>query len=275
MRTSRCRRRPAARRAAVAATPVHWRRRRTRRGRRPAARPRPLRRRPRGARTACAAPPRGPRTRPRRHRRGSGHGATASVAASPSTYFSNSQASRDLPTPASPSRTTSRGRRDSSVPWNSSLTSRRSPLRPVNGASNPSTRAPPPTGATTIPAAHSRTGSDLPFSACSPVSSNVMAGGGQRPRCVVDPHPPRVGCRLDASSGVHRVPGDHPLTRGTDGDRHLTGHDADPHRQTGRTDLRHPWPPPQQPAPARPARPARRRPRARGEPPTPPSPHRR
>ena len=54
------------------------------------------------------------RQRPRCHR---------TVAASPSTYFSNSQTSRDLPTPGSPSSTTSRGRSDSCVEWNSSLTS--------------------------------------------------------------------------------------------------------------------------------------------------------
>ena len=45
----------------------------------------------------------------------------------------------------------------------------------MNGASSPSTRWPPPTSATTIPAAQSRTGSALPFSRCSPVGMNVIA----------------------------------------------------------------------------------------------------
>ncbi len=86
-------------------------------------------------------------------------------------YFSNSQATLDLPTPASPSSTTKAGRPVSSVVWNSSLSSRISRSRPVIGASSPSTRSVPRTEPTTARAAKRRIGRALPLSSCSPVSS--------------------------------------------------------------------------------------------------------
>ena len=94
--------------------------------------------------------------------------------ARPSTYFSNSQPSRDLPTPAGPDTSTRRGVRRSTHEWNSSLIVRSSASRPSKGASSPSTRCEPPTPDSTRVAAHSRIGSDLPFSWCSPVSVKPM-----------------------------------------------------------------------------------------------------
>ena len=94
---------------------------------------------------------------------------------SPSAYFSNSQPSRDLPTPAGPATSTSRGTRRSAAAWNSSRMVRSSASRPVSGASSPSTRCDPPTPDSTRVARHSCTGSDLPFSACSPASANRTA----------------------------------------------------------------------------------------------------
>ena len=90
-------------------------------------------------------------------------------------YFRNSQPSRDLPTPAGPDTSTSRGTCRSAAAWNSSLTVRSSASRPVSGASSPSTRWLPPTPASTLVARHSRAGSALPFSTCSPASANPIA----------------------------------------------------------------------------------------------------
>ena len=90
-------------------------------------------------------------------------------------YFRNSQPSRDLPVPAGPDTSTIRGTRRSAAAWNSSLIVRSSASRPVSGASSPSTRWLPPTPASTRVARHSGTGSDLPFSRCSPASANPTA----------------------------------------------------------------------------------------------------
>src|SRR5262245_49230808 len=90
----------------------------------------------------------------------------------PSRYFSNSQPSRDLPTPADPDTSTSRGTRRPAAAWNSSLTVRSSASRPVSGASKPSTRCDPPTPASTRVARQRCCGPALPFSACSPASAN-------------------------------------------------------------------------------------------------------
>ena len=51
---------------------------------------------------------------------------------------------------------------------------RSSVSRPVSGASSPSTRWLPPTPDSTQVAPHSRCGSSLPFSACSPASANPI-----------------------------------------------------------------------------------------------------
>jgi hypothetical protein len=77
-----------------------------------------------------------------------------------------------LPTPAGPDTSTSRGTRRSATAWNSSRIVRSSASRPVSGASSPSTRCDPPNPASTRTARHSRAGSALPFSACSPASAN-------------------------------------------------------------------------------------------------------
>ena len=89
-------------------------------------------------------------------------------------YLKNSQPSRDLPTPAGPDTSTSRGTRRSTAAWNKSLIVRSSASRPVSGASRPSIRCTPPTPASTRVARHSRCGSALPFSACSPASANPI-----------------------------------------------------------------------------------------------------
>ena len=52
---------------------------------------------------------------------------------------------------------------------------RSSASRPVSGASRPSTRCDPPTADRTRTARHSRCGSALPFSMCSPASANAIA----------------------------------------------------------------------------------------------------
>ena len=58
-------------------------------------------------------------------------------------YFSNSQASRDLPIPAIPMIETSCARCSSTEAWNSSFTSLSSRSRPTNGASRPVERIEP------------------------------------------------------------------------------------------------------------------------------------
>src|SRR3954465_3913801 len=64
-------------------------------------------------------------------------------------YFSNSQASRDLPMPAIPIADTRCAFPSSADAWNSSLTRRSSRSRPTNGGSSPSARSAPPRGAGT------------------------------------------------------------------------------------------------------------------------------
>jgi hypothetical protein len=90
-------------------------------------------------------------------------------------YLKNSQPSRDLPTPAGPDTSTSRGTFRSATAWNRSLIVRSSTSRPVSGASSPSTRWLPPAPANTRVARHNRCGSALPFSARSPASANPIA----------------------------------------------------------------------------------------------------
>ena len=72
--------------------------------------------------------------------------------------------SRDLPTPADPDTSTSRGTRRSAAAWNSSRIIRSSTSRPISGASSPSTRWVPPTPDSTRVARHNSCGSALPFS---------------------------------------------------------------------------------------------------------------
>ena len=62
-------------------------------------------------------------------------------------------------------------------------------------------------------------------------------GTRQRSGRLIDPHPPRLRDGLHPRRGVHRVPGDHALSRRTHTDRHFTGHDPDPHRQARRAHL--------------------------------------
>ena len=93
------------------------------------------------------------------------------TSARPSAYLSNSQPTRDLPTPAGPDTSTRRGTRRSAAAWNRSLTVRSSASRPISGASSPSSRLSPPTPDSTRVACHSGTSSVFPLSACSPAAA--------------------------------------------------------------------------------------------------------
>ncbi len=123
-----------------------------------------------------------------RHRPRCHHACTAS----PSRYFSNSQPSRDFPTPAGPDTTTIRGIRRSAAAWNSSLTVRSSASRPISGASSPSTRCDPPTPASTRVARHNCSGSAFPFNRWAPASAN--------------PTPPPASRRVAASTSTDPGP---------------------------------------------------------------------
>ena len=154
-------------------------------------------------------------------------------------YFSNSHPSRLLPTPAGPDTRTNRGCRRSTEAWNSSRIMRISTPRPISGASSPSTRCAPPIAETTRVARHSRSGSTLPLSWCSPSSSNADRARRQPPGRAVDEHRAGRGDGLDARRGVHRVAGDHPLVRRPDRHGDLAGHDAGPRPRDRRRRLRH------------------------------------
>ena len=86
-------------------------------------------------------------------------------------YLKNSQARRDLPTPATPETSTRRAEWRSAEAWKSSLTRRSSWSRPMKGASRTPERCEPATAATTRVAWKRRTGSALPLSSCSPAST--------------------------------------------------------------------------------------------------------
>ena len=143
-------------------------------------------------------------------------------------YFSNSHPSRLLPTPAGPDTRTNRGCRRSTDAWNSSRIMRISTPRPISGASSPSTRCAPPIAETTCVARHTRSGSTLPLSWCSPASSNLIALVVNRRVVAVDEHLAGRGDGLDARRGVHRIAGDHPLVRRPDRHGDLAGHHAGP-----------------------------------------------
>ena len=89
-------------------------------------------------------------------------------------YLSNSHPRRDLPTPAGPETTTSRGVFRSTEAWKRSFSARSSTSRPVNGASRPSARFLPPTPESTRMARKSCSGCSFPFNSKLPASSNKM-----------------------------------------------------------------------------------------------------
>ncbi len=78
-------------------------------------------------------------------------------------YLKNSQASLDLPTPASPTMESSRARPSPVVACMNSFSSRSSRSRPTNGGSSPVGRSAPPAPAITRAARQSRIGSVLPL----------------------------------------------------------------------------------------------------------------
>ena len=150
----------------------------------------------RGTATACPRSCGGRRRRPRRAGRGRSRSAPSTpcprrtadteprcqntVSASPSTYFSSSQPSRDLPTPAGPETRARRGRRSRVVACSSSFSRPSSTARPTKGASSPSVRWAPPMPETTSRARQRVSGSALPFSSTSPCRSNSMASPASR-----------------------------------------------------------------------------------------------
>ena len=102
-----------------------------------------------------------------------------------------------MPTPAGPDTTTSRGVRRSALAWNSSLTSAQfgvaadqrrlepvDPLRAADAGQHPVGR-------------HSRTGSALPLSACSPASANPIAAAASR--CVASSTQTSPGVAADCT----------------------------------------------------------------------------
>ena len=195
------------------------------------------------------------------------------LAASPSAYFSNSQPSRDLPTPARRDTHQPRATRTPAVAWNSSLSGRSSASRPVSGASSPSTRCHPPTSASTAarpPQPHRlglalqrdarrrrRTRSRRPPAAASPRRPSTVPGSAAAcTRAAVFTASPATM----PSPAAPSVTATSPVT--------TPARAASP----ARPDLLRPARRPRPPAPARPAPPAPRRPRARPACPTPPSP---
>ena len=190
-------------------------------------------------------------------------------------YFSNSHPSRLLPTPAGPDTSTNRGCRRSTDAWNSSRIIRISTPRPISGASSPSTRCAPPIADTTCVARHTRSGSTLPLSWCSPASSNLIALVVNRRVVPSTSTCAGRGDGLDAGRGVHRIAGDHPLVRRPDRHGDLAGHDAGPRSRDRQRRLRHRAGERHRQGPNRRARHARRPPRSPPECPTRPSPHRR
>ena len=149
-------------------------------------------------------------------------------------YFSNSQPSRDLPSPGSPTSTSRPGCRISSTPWKSSFSSRSSRSRPTSGASRPSARWAPPTDGDHRVDRPQRDRVDL---ALEVVGAHVevgdrrrrsAAGWSRRPR----PAPARpTDCTRAAVFTAS--PATMPWLLGADGDRHLAGDDPDAHGELG------------------------------------------
>ena len=101
-------------------------------------------------------------------------------AATPSTYFSSSQARRLFPIPAIPTIEARRARPSRSVAWRRSLRSWSSSSRPTNGGSTRLLRPAPRRPATTRTARHAGTGAALPRRSCSPAASKTIASPAAR-----------------------------------------------------------------------------------------------
>ena len=125
---------------------------------------------------------------------------------------------RDLPVPAWPSSSSSRDRPSASTSWKVSMIRRISGSRPVNGASNPSTRCAPPRAA-------SRVGPEQPHRlrlALEWVRPHVGAGdGGRGQRPVVSSVHTVEGSAADCTRAAvcSPRPGDHALTYRAEGHR--------------------------------------------------------
>ena len=141
-------------------------------------------------------------------------------------YFSNSQASRDLPMPATPTTETSWAVRSSATAWKSSLTRRSSRSRPTNGASRPVDAA----AAAALRrrrAAPARAGPAR--LALELVLARVLVGDRRLRRALgrlADEHVPGSAARLDPRRGVDEVARDHALTLGAERHRRLAGEHA-------------------------------------------------
>ena len=153
-------------------------------------------------------------------------------------YFSNSQPSRDLPTPAGPDTSTSRGTRRSAAAWNSSLTVRSSASRPDQRRLQPidPLHAAYPGQHPHRPPQTLRLG--LALQRMLPGIGEPDPAARQPLRRPIGQHLPRLRRRLHPRRGVHRIPGHHPLAGGPQGDRHLTGHHPGPRRQARHPALR-------------------------------------
>ena len=178
-----------------------------------------------------------PRTPRPPRRTGTGPGATRRLGARPSTYFSNSQPSRDLPTPAGPGdqhqpRHLALGggvkqlldRAQLRVPADQRRLQAVDPLDTTHPGQHPG-RPPQPL----------RLGLAL---------QPVRSGLGKPDRAARQPlrrgvhqHRPWLRRRLHPRRGVHRVTGDHPLADRPQRDRHLAGHHPGPGRQIGHADV--------------------------------------
>ena len=153
-----------------------------------------------------------PSTRRRRRRRGSGRDATTPRSSSPSMYFSNSQASLDLPMPGAATIDSRCARRSSATVWNSSLTMRSSRSRPTNGDSTPYRPA------LATPCRHHAEGAierhrlglalELVHAGVR-IDDRRLARAARR---LADEHGSRLGDALDPRGGVDEVACHHPLT---------------------------------------------------------------
>ena len=173
-----------------------------------------------------------PVARPPRRRTGSARRARDVSATRPSMYLKNSQARRDLPTPATPETSTSLAEWRSAEAWKSSLTRRSSWSRPMKGGLEDSRALRAGDGRDDpgrLEEPH-RLGLALQLVLAGIGVGDRRRGGG--PRRLVDVAAPRRGGRLDAGGGVHTVADDETLLGGL-GRGGAAGHDPDARLEVG------------------------------------------
>ena len=191
----------------------------------------------------------------------------ADVSASPSTYFSNSHASRRLPTRRGRRPTTRRARR-SAVAWKRSFTQRGARGRARRTAPpSPAERGPRRAGRDDAQRPPGRWGSGLALQLV--VAASLVRDGrlGRPSGGLADQHRPGVAADCTREAVLTRSPATMPLALGPHGDGRLAGEDAGPGDRS--EPVRRRARPPRRRGRGRPALPARRRPPGR-----PGSPHR-